>query len=437
MRSPTPTPLLKLTFLLFFATLSRMSFAQASTPAVQLTTHTTPIGQTVYVLDIDPQQTHIIAAHANAQIFGRSTLSQIAKTHQAIAGINGGFFRMSAPNNGFPAGILKIQDDWYGIAYHPRGAIGWNVLGQVLIDRIQTNTHLTIGERSVPIIGLNLPIGSQKNKLYSGVFGTQEVRIPRNLLGCLFNQTHVVQTFSLEDFTDSDLKQLTVKIPKDHFLYLTPEPRGWFSQDLCQLGLPTELTVGITPVFDKETRTAWEDCDFIVGGAPVLIKNHQLVRDYSAEKLNDDFVKRPHARSAVGILDNGHWVFVVADQNLLNKDPGMSIPELARFMKTLGCVMALNLDGGVSSSLYFEDRLINKPLLEREIGDAILVLLKPETLSENREIAAYHDGHSDPAVPWRPGMPFATLSNTPFTNLCPSVAPNVFANSRASLITTR
>jgi exopolysaccharide biosynthesis protein len=124
----------------------------------------------------------------------------------------------------------------------------------------------------------------------------------------------------------------------------------------------------------EHTLPEWEKFEFIVGGAPLLIKNYQIVRDYDIERLTNDFVKQLHARSAIGLLEDGHWLLVVADQNLWNKDIGMTVPELARFMKTLGCKHAINLDGGISSGLYFNDRLINQPWFEREIGDAILVL---------------------------------------------------------------
>src|SRR5690348_10666058 len=98
-----------------------------SSDVIKLTVHQTPIGQSVYVLDINPSETHIIAAHANDQLPGRQTLSQIAKNYEAVAGINGGFFRFTLDQNGFPAGILKIDDDWYGVSYRKRAAIGWRL----------------------------------------------------------------------------------------------------------------------------------------------------------------------------------------------------------------------------------------------------------------------------------------------------------------------
>lgn len=343
---------------------------------VSLEVHQTPIGQSVTVLTIDPKQTRVIAIHANQQILGRAPLSQMAKQYGALAGINGGFFRLSQTNNGFPAGILKIQSQWYGIAYRNRGALAWNASdGIPLFDRIRTKTRLQLDHQILTVQGLNLAFGSKPHLLYSDAFGSQEIPIPPKSTAFLFTGQKIQGVFkpSLEEKKGMDLPAgpFTLKVPANHFLYLTDQ---FIADPDHFLGKSAHLQIDILPEFDPQAAETWSKKTFIVGGSPLLIKNKQLIRDFQTEKLTSDFVYGPHARSAIGVLANGDWVFVVADQNLLNKDPGMTIPELGRFMKQLGCVCALNLDGGISSTLYFNGSLVNSPLIERAIGDAILVL---------------------------------------------------------------
>ncbi|MEE8586404.1 MAG: phosphodiester glycosidase family protein [Acidobacteriota bacterium] len=57
----------------------------------------------------------------------------------------------------------------------------------------------------------------------------------------------------------------------------------------------------------------------------------------------------------------------------------MTLGELARFMRSLGCSQALNLDGGGSSTFYFEGQVRNSPSdfgKERPVSDAIVFIQK-------------------------------------------------------------
>ncbi|MDZ4833467.1 MAG: phosphodiester glycosidase family protein [Candidatus Melainabacteria bacterium] len=63
------------------------------------------------------------------------------------------------------------------------------------------------------------------------------------------------------------------------------------------------------------------------------------------------------ARTAFGITDDGTAV-IVCVQGKRNKEfsEGISLPELAEFMKGIGCVQALNFDGGTSSTMVFANQ---------------------------------------------------------------------------------
>ena len=65
-------------------------------------------------------------------------------------------------------------------------------------------------------------------------------------------------------------------------------------------------------------------------------------------------------RTAIGQIDELHYVFVVSDGRTGDSE-GLSLYELAQFMKALGCETAYNLDGGGSSTMYFDGKVINNP----------------------------------------------------------------------------
>lgn len=92
---------------------------------------------------------------------------------------------------------------------------------------------------------------------------------------------------------------------------------------------------------------------------PTLTSHQEGFLDYSNGKIIRDALgsSQPNARTAIGITRDRSIVWVMVEQ--LPKAPttsGMSFQALAAFMKTLGVEQAMNLDGGSSSSLYYNGK---------------------------------------------------------------------------------
>lgn len=125
----------------------------------------------------------------------------------------------------------------------------------------------------------------------------------------------------------------------------------------------------------------WQETEHIVGGAPLLISRGKKIEDYTSEQTVKSFLFHRHPRTAVGIRENGDWVFVVVDGRFLGVFGGMTIDELAELMLQLGCIEALNLDGGSSSTMVIGNKVVNTPCgcLEEggkqvtPVSDAILI----------------------------------------------------------------
>lgn len=83
-------------------------------------------------------------------------------------------------------------------------------------------------------------------------------------------------------------------------------------------------------------------------------------------------------RTAIGYLGDNHYVFVVADGRT-SESEGLSLLELADFMQSLGVEQAYNLDGGGSSTMYYQGQVINNPTTngseigEREVSDILYI----------------------------------------------------------------
>lgn len=147
---------------------------------------------------------------------------------------------------------------------------------------------------------------------------------------------------------------------------------------------PDGCEIEVIPMSDPIYTTAeeWKAMDYIVGGTPVLVREGNVIEDFSPEQTLESFLTHRHPRTAVGIRENGEWVFVVVDGRLYQFFGGMTMKELAQFMLELGCIDALNLDGGSSSVMIVEGIIVNDPcgtILEEgkyveAISDAILIL---------------------------------------------------------------
>ena len=84
-------------------------------------------------------------------------------------------------------------------------------------------------------------------------------------------------------------------------------------------------------------------------------------------------------RCAIGMVEPGHFVVIVADGRQPGYSVGLKLSELAQFLQKEGCVEAYNLDGGVSSSLYFLGVKLNHHRNQTGSGNT---MLEPRTLPE-------------------------------------------------------
>lgn len=97
-----------------------------------------------------------------------------------------------------------------------------------------------------------------------------------------------------------------------------------------------------------------------LGGGPQILPEITSIAEGFLECANGEVIRdplssiQPNARTAVGITRDGSIVWVMVAQG--EAAAGMSLPELAKFLKTLSVEKAMNLDGGSSSSLYYKGK---------------------------------------------------------------------------------
>ncbi|MEB3269034.1 MAG: phosphodiester glycosidase family protein, partial [Leptolyngbya sp.] len=100
-----------------------------------------------------------------------------------------------------------------------------------------------------------------------------------------------------------------------------------------------------------------------VGAGPQLLPENTgygegfLADNAAGETVRDVLGSRsPNARSAVALTADGTVILAMAAQG--EGQPGFTLDQMAAFLTRLGAIAALNLDGGSSSSLYFEGETV-------------------------------------------------------------------------------
>ena len=135
---------------------------------------------------------------------------------------------------------------------------------------------------------------------------------------------------------------------------------------------------GSMKVVDPSTATAQELLEQGVWQAfsfgPGLITDGEIDVALNTEVGK---AKASNPRTAIGIIDDLHYVFVVSDGRS-GESEGLSLYELASFMEQLGVQTAYNLDGGGSSTMVFQGEVVNNPSSgfrdeEREVSDIVYI----------------------------------------------------------------
>jgi hypothetical protein len=158
--------------------------------------------------------------------------------------------------------------------------------------------------------------------------------------------------------------------------------RSEFRAYQCQSNFKYEIVAHKAPIPDK--------CQLVstVGGGPQLLPQITATEEGFIDRLSGKIIRdpigidRPNARSAVGITSDGSVILVMVAQS--KAGGGLSLPQLQSFLRSLGAVQAMALDGGSSSSFYYQGKTIYGKVdsmsraIARPIKSVILVQQKSD-----------------------------------------------------------
>ena len=146
-------------------------------------------------------------------------------------------------------------------------------------------------------------------------------------------------------------------------------------------------TDGRVEVYDETTTSAdelladgaWNTLSF----GPAIVEDGSVVDGIEDVEVDTNFgnhsIQGDQPRTAVGVIDENHVMFVVVDGRQSGYSAGVTLTELADIMVDLGATPAYNLDGGGSSTMYFNGEVINQPSNGGERGTSDILYIADQT----------------------------------------------------------
>ncbi|MCI9890146.1 phosphodiester glycosidase family protein [Micrococcales bacterium 31B] len=271
------------------------------------------------------------------------TVENFATQAHAVAAVNGDYFDMNATDA--PAGTNVSSAGVRTIAATPRPSFTV-AEGRAAVQQLMSSASLTWGDTSVPVAAVNHPrVAENAATLYTEVWGGYSLAASVPPDDESLRVVHIRDEVVIESTTDRARLTLTAPLAPGESLLVA---RGTAAVSLAPLapGDAVDVTVGTSATVD-----------LAVGG------QEWLVRD--GVPTTADAVTA--ARTAVGVSKDGTRITVVSIDGRQGDAHGMTMLELAAFMRDLGAYNALNLDGGGSSTLLARPagttslQLVNRP----------------------------------------------------------------------------
>ena len=275
------------------------------------------------------------AVASSDTLASRTKITDIAERENAIVAINGGYFK---PQTGVPLGTLMINKKVYTGPIYDRVAMGIFDDGYSMA-RVQLKAKVETNTGGLKIDNINQPrMLSTHTLVYTPSWGSAAPPCPK------YGKAIAIENGKLVGYSYG-----AMNIPENGFVIVAPE------KDINTIinAKNFKLNVKMNP--------EWKDVNHIISGGPYLVKGGEVYVDMTAQKLASIGGRNP--RTAIGYTKDNHLIMLTADGRE-GSSVGLTLMELASLMKELGCVYAMNLDGGGSTVMYVKGKVVNRPQVQ-------------------------------------------------------------------------
>jgi hypothetical protein len=326
----------------------------------------------INLLRIDPAIVKLDVVHAMDEGVGLETVSSMAARTGALIAVNAGYFRTTGTYRGDPQGLLQIDGVLLSEADRGRAAMGLirsaapgEAKTAIVLGHATTDLSVEIdGQRHV-IDGINRPVGNDELILFTSGFHRTTLTAPGGVEAAV--RRGAVETIAAGAGSTS--------IPADGFVLSARGASHKWLIARARVGSVVSVSQAVRPV-DESVDNPWSRAEDIVGGGPRIVAAGREDITLEREKILPSFSTDRHPRTAIGTLADGRILLATVDGRRPPLSVGMTLTELARLMIEFGAIDAINLDGGGSTTMVVEGKVVNTPsdaAGERPVSDAIIV----------------------------------------------------------------
>lgn len=311
----------------------------------------------LYVLSLTPDSGYYLkpfpgAVHTN----GRGKLLRAAAVTGARAAVNACYF----DTDGWIVGNCKWNDSFYGVEPSPHSAFVVDREGKPSVQKdlaYQGTVTLPDG-RKLSIKGMN------------------RQRIANDLV--LFNRNYGNGTRTNEHGREIRVRQgRAVEIATKGNMLLDSSSfvlsgHGVNADALARVKKGDRMAVTQT----LGSRKA-DEARLVVGAGPLLLENGQVNVRIREEGIAPDIAFGRAPRTGAGVKTDGTVLLMVVDGRS-RSSAGMTLKEFAQYMKRFGAISAVNFDGGGSSEMILDGKIMNRPSdgSERPVGVGLGIFRK-------------------------------------------------------------
>lgn len=280
-----------------------------------------------------------------ADVGKKRSVRDIAAQAGALVAVNGGFFAY----DGAAVGAVKVAGEWHRLPWKSRTALGWDEkearIGSLskscqLIVTLEDGTSDTYKAalNGFALPGTHTPLADGFAILTPRF--APKIKLKVNQSALLVRDNRVVARDLRGDFLwPADVK------PTDFLVVMS----GKAALDKPVKGVTWSILFGESNL-DRFPN--------ILGAGPLLVRDGIVKTTEKEEEFRPDVIARG-PRTCVGFDAQGHTLFLVAD-GWRTASVGLTLPETAQLFRQLGAVQALNLDGGGSTQLVVNGKLLNE-----------------------------------------------------------------------------
>ena len=294
----------------------------------------------IYALTLAPDSRYELRPFSGAgAVNGRGRLAKAVAANGARAAVNACYF----DTDGWVIGNCKWDGSFFGVDDTPRSAFIVDKEGKASIqkDLSYLGTVSLPDGRTLTIKGLNRQRITDDLVLFN-----------RNYAGSTRTNEHGREVRVSKGRATEVSAKGNMRLDRDS---LVLSGHGANADALARVRRGDRVAIAQT----LGSRLA-DEARLVVGGGPMLVERGVVNVRSREESIAPDIAYGRAPRTGIGIKADGTVLLMVVDGRS-RYSAGMSLNEFARYLKRFGAVSAVNLDGGGSSEMVLDGKIMNRP----------------------------------------------------------------------------